>query len=51
MPELPEVEVTKLGIQDRIVVKKVTEYGSDGRLCWPVPKDLGQILQVKNVLN
>lgn len=46
MPELPEVEVTKLGIQDRIVGKKVTGVRIlDGRLRWPVPHDLSEILK------
>lgn len=52
MPELPEVEVTKLGIQDRIVGKKVTGVRIlDGRLRWPVPADLGEILAGQKCLN
>lgn len=52
MPELPEVEVTKLGIQDRIVGKKVTGVRIlDGRLRWPVPADLAEILAGQKCLN
>jgi formamidopyrimidine-DNA glycosylase len=52
MPELPEVEVTKLGIQDRIVGKKVTGVRIlDGRLRWPVPAHLAEILAGQKCLN
>lgn len=45
MPELPEVEVTKLGIQDRVLGKTITSVRIfDGRLRWPVPANLAQIL-------
>lgn len=45
MPELPEVEVTKQGIEPYIQGKKVTAVRIyDGRLRWPVPKNLEKIL-------
>jgi formamidopyrimidine-DNA glycosylase len=45
MPELPEVEVTKQGIEPYIQGQKVTDVKIyDGRLRWPVPKNLGKIL-------
>ena len=45
MPELPEVEVTKQGIEPHIQGKKVTAvHIYDGRLRWPVPKNLEKIL-------
>jgi formamidopyrimidine-DNA glycosylase len=46
MPELPEVEVTKMGIAPFVEGKTVTEVViHDGRLRWPVP------LQLKHILN
>ena len=46
MPELPEVEVTKLGIEPRIVGKKVTDVRIfDGRLRGPVPANLKTLLK------
>ena len=45
MPELPEVEVTRLGIQPHLEGRKVTAVKIiDGRLRWPVPKDLPKTL-------
>lgn len=45
MPELPEVEVTKQGIEPHIQGKQVTAvHIYDGRLRWPIPKNLGDIL-------
>lgn len=45
MPELPEVEVTKQGIEPYIQGQKVTDVKIyDGRLRWPVPKNLAKIL-------
>lgn len=45
MPELPEVEVTKQGIEPYVQGKRVTAVKIyDGRLRWPVPKNLEQIL-------
>jgi len=41
MPELPEVETTRLGIQHHIVGHKVKEVRvRNGRLRWPVPESL-----------
>ena len=46
MPELPEVEVTKLGIEPRVTGLKITDVRIlDGRLRWPVPSDLKDILK------
>jgi formamidopyrimidine-DNA glycosylase len=45
MPELPEVEVTKLGIAPYIEGKTLTELiVHDGRFRWPVPSNLKKIL-------
>ena len=45
MPELPEVEVTRLGIQPHLEGRKVTAVKIiDGRLRWPVPKHLSKTL-------
>ena len=45
MPELPEVEVTKLGISPQILGKSVSKVLiHDGRLRWPVPAKLPQLL-------
>ena len=45
MPELPEVEVTKLGITPQIQGKVLTNVVvHDSRLRWPVPKNLSKIL-------
>jgi formamidopyrimidine-DNA glycosylase len=45
MPELPEVEVTKMGIAPYIEGKVVSEVViHDGRLRWPVPTQLKNIL-------
>ena len=48
MPELPEVEVTKLGIEPYIKGKTVSEVLiHDGRLRWPAPKNLKKLLSNK----
>lgn len=48
MPELPEVEVTKQGIEPHIKGKSVSEVLiHDGRLRWPVPKNLKTVLLKK----
>lgn len=45
MPELPEVEVTRLGIQPYLEGQIVTRVNVvDGRLRWPVPKNLSKLL-------
>ena len=53
MPELPEVEVTRLGIAPHIQGRPVTAVQIlDGRLRWPVPKNLSKVLlgqKVKDV--
>jgi formamidopyrimidine-DNA glycosylase len=51
MPELPEVEVTRLGIQPHIEGRKLTSVQIiDGRLRWPVPGNLSQLLSGQKVL-
>ena len=46
MPELPEVEVTKLGIEPYVVGQAVSHLIiHDGRLRWPVPSHLKTTLQ------
>jgi formamidopyrimidine-DNA glycosylase len=51
MPELPEVEVTRLGIQPYVVGLKISHVKViDGRLRWPVPRNLGKILLGQTVL-
>lgn len=50
MPELPEVEVTRLGIEPHITGQVVTDViVHDGRLRWPVPKNLKKILPGQRV--
>ena len=50
MPELPEVEVTKLGITPHLLGGKITAVKViDGRLRWPVPSNLPKILQDQKV--
>jgi formamidopyrimidine-DNA glycosylase len=45
MPELPEVEVTRLGIQPHLEGERITDaLIVDGRLRWPVPRNLRAIL-------
>jgi formamidopyrimidine-DNA glycosylase len=45
MPELPEVEVTRLGIAPHIEGRKVSAVKVlDGRLRWPVPSNLPKLL-------
>ena len=45
MPELPEVEVTRLGIAPHLQGQAVTAVQIlDGRLRWPVPKNLSKLL-------
>ena len=52
MPELPEVEVTKLGIEPKITGLKVTDVRIlDGRLRWPVPSDLKTVLKNQTCLS
>ena len=50
MPELPEVEVTRLGIAPHLEGKKVSAVKVlDGRLRWPVPSSLPKTLQGQTV--
>jgi formamidopyrimidine-DNA glycosylase len=50
MPELPEVEVTRLGIAPHLLGCKITAVKViDGRLRWPVPRNLPKILQDQKV--
>ncbi|MEY3352449.1 MAG: hypothetical protein RL533_758, partial [Pseudomonadota bacterium] len=45
MPELPEVEVTRLGIKPHLEGRQITLVDViDGRLRWPVPRGLPKIL-------
>lgn len=45
MPELPEVEVTRLGMAPRLSGQKVLAVDvRDHRLRWPVPSQLGHVL-------
>jgi len=50
MPELPEVEVTRLGIAPHLIGRKISAIKViDGRLRWPVPRNLTTILQDQQV--
>ena len=50
MPELPEVEVTRLGIAPHLIGRKISAVKViDGRLRWPVPRNLPTILQDQQV--
>jgi formamidopyrimidine-DNA glycosylase len=50
MPELPEVEVTRLGIAPHLIGRKISAVKViDGRLRWPVPRNLPKILQDQKV--
>ncbi|QWE26582.1 bifunctional DNA-formamidopyrimidine glycosylase/DNA-(apurinic or apyrimidinic site) lyase [Polynucleobacter sp. AP-Ainpum-60-G11] len=51
MPELPEVEVTRLGIAPHLKGARVTAVKIiDGRLRWPVPRNLNTLLSGQKVL-
>jgi formamidopyrimidine-DNA glycosylase len=51
MPELPEVEVTRLGIEPHINGRAISAVKIiDGRLRWPVPKNLVKSLPGQKVL-
>jgi len=51
MPELPEVEVTRLGIQPHLEGLRVSSVKIiDGRLRWPVPSNLNTLLSGQKVL-
>jgi len=50
MPELPEVEVTRLGIQAHLEGRRISGLDVlDGRLRWPVAKNLATILRGQQV--
>ena len=50
MPELPEVEVTKLGIAPHLQGRKLNAVKVlDGRLRWPVPSNLPKLLPGQKV--
>jgi formamidopyrimidine-DNA glycosylase len=50
MPELPEVETTRRGIEPHAKGKKVSEIiVRNASLRWPVPTDLPQLLQNKHI--
>jgi len=50
MPELPEVEVTRLGIAPHLEGRKVSAVKVlDGRLRWPVPQNLPKLLTGQKV--
>jgi len=52
MPELPEVEVTRLGIQPYLEGRKVSAVKVlDGRLRWPVPGNLVKILPGQKIVS
>ncbi|NBU99957.1 MAG: bifunctional DNA-formamidopyrimidine glycosylase/DNA-(apurinic or apyrimidinic site) lyase [Burkholderiaceae bacterium] len=45
MPELPEVEVTRQGVEPHLVGERVNAvHIYDGRLRWPVPKNLSKYI-------
>jgi len=51
MPELPEVEVTRLGIQPHLDGHRVSAVKIiDGRLRWPIPNNLNTLLTGQKVL-
>jgi formamidopyrimidine-DNA glycosylase len=52
MPELPEVETTRLGVAPHVVGKKVIELiVREPRLRWPVPEDLAEKLTGQRILS
>jgi formamidopyrimidine-DNA glycosylase len=52
MPELPEVETTRRGLEPRLAGKTLqTVKVRDGRLRWPVPKDIGMQLAGRKLLS
>ncbi|WP_299733419.1 bifunctional DNA-formamidopyrimidine glycosylase/DNA-(apurinic or apyrimidinic site) lyase [uncultured Endozoicomonas sp.] len=52
MPELPEVETTRRGIEPYIEGHNVAEVVvRDSRLRWPVPENINQILKGKTILS
>ena len=50
MPELPEVETTRLGLLPKLVGRRIENVVvRDSRLRWPIPSDIGSTLQGKVV--
>ena len=51
MPELPEVETTRRGVSPHVVGRRITEVRvRDARLRWPVPDDIAQRLQGREIV-
>ena len=51
MPELPEVETTRRGIQPYVEGHRIKEVViREARLRWPIPAHLNQILKGKNII-
>lgn len=51
MPELPEVETTRRGIEPHIIEQRLERVTvRNGSLRWPVPKDLQSLLQGQEIL-
>lgn len=51
MPELPEVETTRLGLVPRVVGRRIRDaVVRDRRLRWPVPRDLSARLRGEEIL-
>ncbi|MEL7400318.1 MAG: DNA-formamidopyrimidine glycosylase family protein, partial [Pseudomonadota bacterium] len=51
MPELPEVETTRRGIEPHIIEQQLERVTvRNGSLRWPVPKDLQSLLQGQEIL-
>ncbi|QLI81734.1 bifunctional DNA-formamidopyrimidine glycosylase/DNA-(apurinic or apyrimidinic site) lyase [Chitinibacter fontanus] len=52
MPELPEVETTRRGIQDHLAQAKIKEIiVRNPRLRWPVPSDLNELISEQTILS
>ena len=51
MPELPEVETTRRGLEPLIVGKSIESFEiREPRLRWPVPRDLGEKLGTRHIM-
>ena len=52
MPELPEVETTRRGIEPHVINRKVNKVIiRQPRLRWPIPSELPQLLHNQTLLN
>ena len=50
MPELPEVETTRRGVEPHLRRRRVEQVTvRDGRLRWPVPADLPAVLRGQRI--